>query len=151
MPLQFVYPYTLEDFVLHPQPPHKSHHERISKLHTEHDIRIKFLKEREEEKIRKRKEALRKVAPGYEPPEDEGEEGDVGSSNTGGFEAKPRKTGILEPTRRSQVLLTETLNASPVQTSKPEEESKPRDVMDDLVEGLARMDELENKTETRKE
>lgn len=148
--LQFVYPYTLEDFVLHPQPPHKSHHDRIAKLHSEHETRLKFLQEREEEKTRKRKEALRKVAPGYEPPEDDDGVTEVGSSITSDLEEKHKKTGILEPTRKSQVPLTDTLSTSPGQTTtSAQAEDKPRDVMDDLVEGLARMDELENKSETK--
>jgi hypothetical protein len=148
--LQFVYPYTLEDFVLHPQQPHKSHHDRIAKLHEEHEVRLKFLREREEEKLRKRKEALKKVAPGYEPPD--AEDTSIGGISTHNAEdGRNRKSGILEPTRKNQTPAMTVLDA-PVhiadgsEGASKEKEVKPRDVMDDLVEGLARMDELESKS-----
>lgn len=46
-----------------------------------------------------------------------------------------------------------TVLDSPVQIAdgaSKEEEAKPRDVMDDLVEGLARMDELESQPQSKK-
>jgi hypothetical protein len=131
--------------VLHPQPPHQSHAERIRKLHEEHEVRVKFLKERHDEKARQRRDALRKVAPGYEPPEDEDDEGSL-------TEQHHRHSGILEPTRKSVVSSTPTLKTLEVATQLVEphkEESRPRDVMDDLVEGLARMDELEEQSGTK--
>lgn len=145
--------------MLHPQAPHKSHAERIAQLHTEHEVRLKYLKEREDEKARKRKEALRKVAPGYEPPEDDATtsgragEGWDGRSPADADTAHHRRSGILEPTRKTQnaqagIDVDEKVGSA---TSKSPEVGKeevkvPRDVMDDLVEGLARMDELESKT-----
>lgn len=137
--------------MLHPQPPHKSHHERIAKLHEEYETRVQFLKEREQEKTRRRKEALRKVAPGYEPPDEE----DEGfSAVMGSDEPHHRRSGILEPTRKSQTPTTGILSP-PLQDPEPVEAKQeattaPRDVMDDLVEGLARMDEQENRPERAK-
>lgn len=145
--------------MLHPQAPHKSHSERISKLHEEHEIRIKYLKDREDEKVRRRREALRKVAPGYEPPEEEDVDGSGQTSslqlvNDGSHtlrrDESHRRSGILEPTRKSQTIPLSTgtsakSTSDDKQPEAPNTSPKPRDVMDDLVEGLARMDELESK------
>lgn len=138
----------MEDFVLHPPAPHKPHAERIAKLHEEHSIRVRYLKEREEEKIRKKKEALRKVAPGYEPPEEDGSEVAGGSTSSTGLDEGHRKTGILEPTRKSMQTTISPVSPSlsNAEAETKQEEPKQRDVMDDLVEGLARMDEQEGKT-----
>ena len=96
---------------------------------------MKFLKDREDEKIRKKREQMRKVAPGWEPEE----EGDGKSGK--------RHSAILQPTRKAQTQASPTTMA--IETAKekdstPTEPDKPRDVMDDLVEGLAKMDELES-------
>ena len=133
--IQFVYPYSLEDHVLSPQPPHLSHAERIRKLEEQHATRVKFLKDREDEKLRKKKEQLRKVAPGWEPA-DEGEDGMPGK----------RSSGILEPTRKTTVKAQEEkLVEKKPSPAEPKEPPKPRDPMDDLVEGLAAMDDLESR------
>ena len=130
---QFVYPYSLENHVLAPQPPHISHAERIRTLQEQHATRTKYLKDREDDKARKKREQLRKVAPGWEP--DETDEGISGK----------RHSAILEPTRKvaQQAAVPpppQSVQGKAAAVSEPE---KPRDVMDDLVEGLARMDELE--------
>lgn len=99
---------------------------------------------------------MRKVAPGYEPPEEDdgfqtsGLELVNDGSNTLKRDESHRRSGILEPTRKSQTIpmSTGTLSKATSEENKAEASStspKPRDVMDDLVEGLARMDELESK------
>ena len=111
--------------------------------------------------MKRRREALRKVAPGYEPPEDDAvlsfaDRGDCGmegrtSRSEGG--THHRRSGILEPTRKVQQSQPGTTAAEQASSPTPqpadvgiEEVKQPRDVMDDLVEGLARMDELESKS-----
>ncbi|KAL7006559.1 hypothetical protein EMMF5_003980 [Cystobasidiomycetes sp. EMM_F5] len=129
----FVYPYSLEDHVLSPAPPHVSHSERITSLRDQHAKRLAFLKSREQEKARKRKEQLRKVAPGWEPPDDVGD--DATGVTTG---TSKRTSGILEPTRK-------VVKAEPAKPDVLEEAiiptSQTRDVMDDLVEGLAKLEQ----------
>lgn len=58
---QFVYPYTLEPHVL------TLEQSRQSTLHAQNAYHDAFLRTREEEKVRRKKEALRRVAPGFEP------------------------------------------------------------------------------------
>lgn len=96
---------------------------------------------------------MRKVAPGYEPPDEDptsvGGRGGVSNLNA---EDTRKKSGVLEPTRKNQIPAMTVLD-SPVQIAdgaSKEEEAKPRDVMDDLVEGLARMDELESQPQSKK-
>lgn len=111
---------------------------------------MQYLKEREDERTRKKREQLRKVAPGWEP-----DEAGVDASGAGDGTLSPRGTagkrqsGILKPTRKPTASRTAVHTAESNQAVKAKEEERaedtPRDVMDDLVEGLARMDELEGR------
>ena len=95
------------------------------------------MKAREDDKIRKRKEQLHRLAPGYNPPETS--EDSAGTSNAN------RVSGILEPTRKPSAmdrplsLASADAQQQPVKSAIP----PPRDVMDDLVEGLAKMEKAE--------
>lgn len=136
---QFVYPYSLETYVLSPQPPHISHAERIRKLEEQHAARVKFLKDREDEKKRKKRDQMRKIAPGWEPAEDD-EDGSTGGQGK-------RSSSILEPTKKKAFNSADAAPSVGTATSEPVA-TKPRDPMDDLVEGLSRMDDLESKRST---
>lgn len=105
--------------------------------------RAQYLKDRDEERTRKKREQLRKVAPGWEPDEASDATDGAGVLSPGAPAAK-RQSAILEPTRRPTVNKNELQNL-PAEQAARAEEVKPRDVMDDLVEGLARMDELEGR------
>ncbi|GAA94534.1 uncharacterized protein L969DRAFT_91510 [Mixia osmundae IAM 14324] len=61
----FVYPWTLETHVLSPPEPHPSHAILRSELASTHQKRLRVLQAREDEKVRRRREALQKMAPGY--------------------------------------------------------------------------------------
>ena len=131
--MQFVYPYSLEVHVLSPAAPHLSHSERIRALKESHEQRLSFLQERENDKLQKRREQMRKIGPGWEPPDDNGL----------GDPATKRTSGILEPTKKAAI----TFETVPADTEPASYTSTmgegPRDVMDDLVEGLAKLDQLE--------
>lgn len=60
---QFVYPFTLEPHVLTLESARRS---TLAAHAARHDA---YLRQREEEKERRRREALRRVAPGFEPTE----------------------------------------------------------------------------------
>lgn len=148
----FVYPYSLEQHVLSPQPPHESHAARMRALDDTQAQRVQFLKNREDERTRKKREQLRKVAPGWEPDEAGDDASGDGVLSPGGTAGK-RQSGILEPTRKPPTASRAAAQSEEGEQAVKEErrvqaEDKPRDVMDDLVEGLARMDELEGRNET---
>lgn len=138
---QFVYPYSLETHVLQPQPPHISHAERLAVQAEQHAKRVEFLKRREAEKARRKREQLRKVAPGWEPPEEDGDGGDPSSGASADPSSTRRQSGILEPTRKHTTMRTSSVTVLERPPSQPSSQ-QPRDVMDDLVEGLAKLDQL---------
>lgn len=94
------------------------------------------MKAREDDKIRKRKEQLHKLAPGYNPPE-MGDSADTSNAK--------RASGILEPTRKPSAMERPLSVASVDAQQQPVKPATPptRDVMDDLVEGLAKMEKAE--------
>ena len=107
--------------------------------------RVQYLKDREGERTRKKREQLRKVAPGWEPDEAGDNASGDGILSPGGTAGK-RQSGILEPTRKPTASRAAAQSEEGEQAVKSEHaQDKPRDVMDDLVEGLARMDELEGR------
>lgn len=104
---QFVYPFTLE--------PHVANVEatRQSTLNAHMATCEAYLKRREEDKERRKKDALRKVAPGFEPSA-----GTLVPQRVGGSSSQPNPQAIPSP---------------PTQ-------SVPRDPMADLVDQLAALE-----------
>ena len=96
-----------------------------------------YLKAREDDKIRKRKEQLHRLAPGYNPPEPSEDSADTSNAK--------RVSGILEPTKKPSVMDRPLSVASVESQKQPVKPATPppRDVMDDLVEGLAKMEKTD--------
>nr|ODO04257.1 hypothetical protein L204_00613 [Cryptococcus depauperatus CBS 7855] len=119
LPKPFVYPFTLEDHVLnlHPSP-----HEAISQKRAKC---AEILHEREEEEEQKERDAIRKIAPGYNP------------------------SSVLVPksshTPSSSISQTFNQLSSTTQTNATQtyerSQTKETDAMDDLV---ARLEEMES-------
>jgi len=120
----FVYPFTLEPHVL------TLESSRQSTLRAHQSRNATYLRAREDEKLRRQREALRRIAPGFEP-----------SGST------------LVPTR-----ITQNINMSPPSISMKSPPDSPqlqqltaspptsRDVMDDLVDQLAAIDSAKSNT-----
>ena len=105
--LQFVYPFTLEPHVLTVEA------SRRSTLAAHAARREAYLKAREEEKERRKREALRKIAPGFEP-----------------------KSTPLVPTKRFS-----GVPMSPTATSTDDSaHRRTKSVMEELVDHLAALD-----------
>ncbi|KAF7311654.1 hypothetical protein MKEN_01068800 [Mycena kentingensis (nom. inval.)] len=100
----FVYPYTIEPHII------TLESSRRSTLAAHQAQRDAYLRARSEEKERRKREALRRIAPGFEP---------AGQ--------------LLVPTKRSSVIAT----PSPPPAGQP---SQPRSVMEDLVDQLAALE-----------
>jgi hypothetical protein len=66
---QFVYPFSLESFVVSPPPTHLSHAQQRTQIQSDRQRRAQYLEQREAEKSRAKKEVLRRVAPGYDAAE----------------------------------------------------------------------------------
>jgi hypothetical protein len=112
--LQFVYPFTLEPHVLTLEQSWQS------TLNAQDAHRDAVLHAREEEKIRRKREALRRVAPGFEP-----------------------ESGMLLPTQvgRTGSSLPSNLPAAiPSNVGAVSQGSQGKSVMDDLVDRLALLD-----------
>ncbi|KAB5594104.1 hypothetical protein CTheo_2441 [Ceratobasidium theobromae] len=101
----FVYPFTIEPHIL------TLESSRRTTLAAHATRREAYLRAREEDKIRRKKEALRRVAPGFDPD-----------------------MGTLMPTK-----LSAPIHAPPVATSGAMA-ALPRSAMDDLVDQLAVME-----------
>ncbi|KAG8694014.1 hypothetical protein FRC09_010119 [Ceratobasidium sp. 395] len=105
---QFVYPFTIEPHII------TLESSRQSTLAAHAARRDAYLRAREEEKVRKKKEALRRIAPGFDPD-----------------------MGALLPTKLSSApTSTPGVPASHSGTVSP----APRSAMDDLVDQLAAME-----------
>ena len=109
---QFVYPVTLEAQVI------AAESARRGSLAADAARHERYLRDREDEKLRRRKEALRRVAPGFDPD------------------------AVLVPTKTGQTQGTTTLGDS----SAPTGHQRSRSVMDDLVDQLAQMEASSGKT-----
>lgn len=109
---QFVYPFTLEPHVITLEA------SRRTTLAAHTTRREALLRARDDEKERRRRDALRRIAPGFEP----------GSAGM-----------LLVPTKRESA----NVGAEGLNSAGPShgEEVRERDVMDDLVDQLARLDE----------
>ena len=112
---QFVYPFTLEQHVLTLESSRRS---TIASHNARHEA---LLKQREEEKERRKREALRRIAPGFEPSSGPLVPDRVAGG--GGVDASVRSAegGVNAPGHTRQ-----------------------RSVMDDLVDQLAAMDAASN-------
>ena len=115
--LQFVYPFTLEPHVLTLE---SSRAATIAAHHVRHEA---YLKQREENKERVRREALHRIAPGFEP-----------------------QSGPLVPTKVSDSNASEAGAITGGAALSTEEgpgaqgHGRQRSVMDDLVDHLAALD-----------
>ncbi|KAL1756919.1 hypothetical protein FB107DRAFT_289699 [Schizophyllum commune] len=108
----FVYPFTLEAQVIAAESARRGSFAADAARHE------RYLRDREDEKLRRRKEALRRVAPGFDPD------------------------AVLVPTKTGQTQGTTTLGDS----SAPTGHQRSRSVMDDLVDQLAQMEASSGKT-----
>ncbi|KAF5361438.1 hypothetical protein D9758_006165 [Tetrapyrgos nigripes] len=104
----FVYPFRVEPHIL------TMESSRRSTLAAHAARREAYLKAREEEKERRKREALRKVAPGFDPQ------------------------GVLVPTRTASISLP--ISPAPGSTSPPGGHRHTKSVMEDLVDQLAALD-----------
>nr|GAT55352.1 predicted protein [Mycena chlorophos] len=100
----FVYPYTIEPHIL------TLESSRRSTLAAHQAQREAYLRQRLEEKERRKRDALRRIAPGFEP-----------------------QGQVLVPTKRSSLV-------GPLPPSPPQSQQRPKSVMEDLVDQLAAMD-----------
>ncbi|KAI0075974.1 hypothetical protein K474DRAFT_1623771 [Panus rudis PR-1116 ss-1] len=109
----FVYPFTIEPHVLTVEA------SRRSTLAAHAARREAYLKAREEEKERRKREALRRIAPGFEP------------------QAAP-----LVPTKRfsAEIASPPTMSATNSTSGQDATHNRTRSVMDDLVDQLAKME-----------
>ncbi|KAG8931746.1 hypothetical protein FRC03_011754 [Tulasnella sp. 419] len=111
----FAYPFTLEPHVL------TLESSRQTSLAAHAARRDALLRSREEEKERRKRDILRKVAPGFHP-----------------------ESGPLVPKRLSSNRVDDSTNKSQ-SNAAPLNEVKPRSVMDDLVDQLAALDSAQHK------
>ncbi len=107
--MQFVYPFTLEPHILTVES------SRRTTMMAHAARREALLRARDDEKERKRREALRRIAPGFEPT---------------GSVLVPTRTGSFQRTDSAPV------SSLPVESTH----QRTRSVMDDLVDQLAAMD-----------
>jgi len=120
----FAYPFTLEPHTL------TLESSRQTTLQAHHARNTAYIKQREDEKSRKKREALRKIAPGFEP-----------SSGP----LVPTKLSHSSSPQSSTVIGSESIDAK-TDSVHPEDGFgvKKRDVMDDLVDQLAAIDSARN-------
>jgi len=116
LPPQFVYPFTLEPHVL------KMESNRHAMIATNAARREEYLRAREDEKQRRKREALRRIAPGFEP-----------------------RSAPLVPVKTGAALGQQQQGQGSEQqreeTGGEYSQGQPqRDVMDDLVERLAALE-----------
>ena len=112
--LKFAYPFTLEPHILTVESSRRS---TIAAHNARHEA---YLRQREEEKLRRRREALRRIAPGFEPA-----------------------SGPLLPTKLSKD--ADIPDGQRSSTSAFGHERQ-RSVMDDLVDHLAKLDSASSST-----
>ena len=115
---QFVYPFTLEPHVL------TAESNRRATLAAHAARREALLRAREDEKLRRKREALRRIAPGFEPQ---------------AAPLVPVKTGLALDHQQQQ-------QQKEYGAGSDAAAGHPRDVMDDLVDRLA---ELESVADSR--
>lgn len=115
---QFVYPFTLEPHVL------TLESSRQSTLQAHVTRNTAYLRSRDDEKLRRQREALRRIAPGFEPS---------------GGTLVPTK---LAPRKETSPPLTQSLGSRQFPSSSP----PPRDVMNELVDQLVALDSAKSRT-----
>lgn len=71
------------------------------------------------------------MAPGWEPQEG----GSIGNN------LEKRRSGILEPSKKKTDATSMAATIEQPPTNDPQAAERPRDAMEDLVEGLARLDQ----------
>jgi len=123
----FAYPFTLEPHTL------TLESSRQTTLQAHQARNAIYLKAREDEKSRKKREALRKIAPGFEPS------------------SGPLVPTIISHSRQSSTIAATEFGAEHSEHTRSDSvyprdgfEVKERDVMDDLVDQLAAIDSARN-------
>ncbi|KAK7443500.1 hypothetical protein VKT23_015673 [Stygiomarasmius scandens] len=106
----FVYPFTLEPHIL------TTESSRRTTLAAHAARREAYLKAREDEKERRKREALRKIAPGFDPQ------------------------GVLVPTPSRNASISLPMTPAPGSASPPGGHRHTKSVMEDLVDQLAALD-----------
>lgn len=128
---QFVYPFTLEPHVLTLESSRRS---TLAAHAAKHEA---YLKQRAEDKERRKREALRRIAPGFEP-----------------------SSGPLVPTKLSEGvkldstatgLVTGAVASSANTSSDGAAPARKKDVMEDLVDHLAALDAVNGNTSASRE